>query len=283
MRRNLIRFGTIWLAMAALASLETHGPNGTASPTSAAPVYSSEVYLTGLSVPVNLTFAPDGRMCFNERCGDVRVVTAAGQLPAAVADVGPVHCSGDHGLIGVELDPDYATNRYVYVGYVQQISSNPATYRPFIERFTDVNNVGTERTMLIANLPSKTGLLHGLNNMHFGPDGKLYISIGDYGLHASYISQDLSTPIGKLLRVNKGRLRPADNPFVNAQGGHRIYAYGLRNSFDFDFHPANGSLYMTENGSSSCDELNLIVGGGNYEWPYGFADGRPTHAAGPDL
>jgi len=75
MWHTLIRFGIISLAMAALASLETPGPAGTASPANAAPVYSSEVYLSGLSFPVNLTFAPDGRMFFNERCGDVRVVT----------------------------------------------------------------------------------------------------------------------------------------------------------------------------------------------------------------
>ena len=284
MRHALIRLGVISVVVV-LALRQAPEPTATTSRAGAAPVYSSEGYLSGLSFPVNLTFAPDGRMFFNERCGDVRVVTAAGELLATpFADVGAIHCSGDHGLIGVELDPDYATNRYVYVGYVQQISTNPATYRPFIERFTDVNNVGTQRTMLVGNLPSKTGILHGLNNMHFGPEGKLYISIGDYGLHTSYISQDLSTPIGKLLRVNKeDGSAPADNPFANTQGADpRIYAYGLRNSFDFDFHPANGSLYMTENGPSSCDELNLIVAGGNYEWPHGFSlTGDPPTPLGP--
>jgi glucose/arabinose dehydrogenase len=172
------------------------------------------------------------------------------------------------------LDPDFATNGYVYIAWMERISQNPNTYKGYVERFTDVNNVGTDRTMIVGDLPTKTTDIHALNSIHFGPDGKLYISIGDNGLTTEEVqpSQDLSTPIGKLLRVNKeDGSAPADNPFVNTPGADpRIYAYGFRNSFDFTFHPENGSLYMTENGPSSCDELNLIVPGGNYEWPHGF-------------
>jgi glucose/arabinose dehydrogenase len=247
--------------------------------------FSSEVYLSGLNFPLNLTFAPDGRMFFNERCGDVRVVSAAGVLqPAPFADPGSVNCSGDHGLTGLALDPDFATNGYVYIGYVRQISSNPAVYKGFVERLTDIGGVGTERTMLVGNLPTKTTIYHGINNILFGPDGKLYISLGDDWKHASYLSQDLSSPFGKLLRVNKeDGSAPADNPFVNTPGADpRIFAYGFRNSFDYDWHPTNGAIYMTENGPSSCDELNLVVAGGNYEWPHGFTnlDGDPPMPAG---
>ena len=282
-----MRFALVSLAVVigALAVFQTSGPVANTSNVGATPVYSSEPFLSGLSFPLNLTFAPDGRMFFNERCGDVRVVSAAGELqPIPFADPGSVHCGGDHGLTGLALDPDFASNHYVYIGYVRQISTSPVSYKPFIERFTDVNGVGTERTMLIDNLPEKSGTLHGLNNIIFGPDGKLYISVGDYGLHASQVAQDLSLPMGKLLRVNKeDGSAPADNPFVSTPGADpRIYAYGLRNSFDFVFHPLNGAIYMTENGPSSCDELNIIVAGGNYEWPHGFdTAANPPAPLGP--
>jgi glucose/arabinose dehydrogenase len=285
MAPHQIRLTPIFLALAALTLLGAAGPAITTSQAQTPNPFSSEVYLSGLSFPLNLTFAPDGRMFFNERCGDVRVVSAAGVLQtASFADPGSVHCGGDHGLTGLALDPDFATNGYVYIGYVRQISTNPALYKSFVERFTDNGGAGTERTMLIGDLPNKDTIYHGINEIHFGPDGKLYISLGDDWKHASYLSQDLSSPFGKLLRVNKeDGSPPADNPFVNTPGADpRIFAYGFRNSFDYDWHPANGAIYMTENGPSACDELNLVVAGGNYEWPYGFTnlDGDPPVPAG---
>jgi glucose/arabinose dehydrogenase len=265
--------------VAVLVLLQTAGP-GTAPAANAAPLFSSEVFLSGLNFPVSPTFAPDGRMFFNERCGDVRIVDVNGQLLATpFADVGTVDCSDDHGLIGLAFDPDYATNKYVYVGYMLKVGTNPNTFQGFVERFTDVNNVGTQRTMIIDDLPTKTTPQHGLNNIHFGPDGKLYVSVGDAALHAQGVSQDLSTAFGKILRVNKeDGSAPADNPFVSTPGADpRIYAYGFRNSYDFAFHPANGGLYVTENGPASCDELNLVVAGDNYEWPEGFTSDWPGY------
>jgi glucose/arabinose dehydrogenase len=275
MGRYRFRIFLILAALAALAGFDATD-RGTETPdASAAAVYSSAPFVEGLSFPIALTFAPDGRLFYNERCNDVRIIDAAGNLlPTPFADVGPVNCAADHGLTGLALDPDYETNGYVYIAWTQRILDVPKTYKGYIERFTDVNNVGTNRTMIVGDLPTKTTDQHALNSIHFGPDGKLYISIGDNAITTEEYepSQDLTTPIGKLLRVNKeDGSAPADNPFVDTPGADpRIYAYGFRNSFDFTFHPVNGSLYMTENGPSACDELNLVVSGGNYEWPQGF-------------
>jgi glucose/arabinose dehydrogenase len=105
-------------------------------------------------------------------------------------------------------------------------------------------------------------------HIHFGPDGYLYVSIGEFGRDPEN-SQDLSTVKGKILRVNKRDGSPApDNPFLDTPGADpRIFAYGLRNSFGFTFHPRTGKLYATDNGPVRCDELNLVVPGLDYGWP----------------
>jgi glucose/arabinose dehydrogenase len=283
----------LWVALAAIAVFVGLFSEGAAPDASAGelngdlpfPVV-SEVYLSTLpvpderSIPTNLTFAPDGRLFYNERCGRVRVVLPDGTLLATpFATIPNVPCNGDYALAGLEFDPNYLNNHYVYVFFTQQTVPAPTqTVKPILRRYTDVNNVGAD-PVDIGDFPQTdpaTCCLHAANNIHFGPDGKLYISLGDYGNKLN--AQDLSVLPGKLLRVNKeDGQAPPDNPFVDTPGADpRIWAYGFRNSYDFTFRPDNGKLYMTENGFTSCDELNLVVRGGNYEWPHGFgADNKP--------
>ena len=107
---------------------------------------------------------------------------------------------------------------------------------------------------------------HKGGQIAFGPDGFLYIAVGDYDVG---VSQDLSLPIGKLLRVDKeDGTAPPDNPFVGEPNvDPRIFAYGFRESFDFAFRPETGQIYGNDNTPGSCEELNLIKAGGNYGWP----------------
>src|SRR5688500_14947023 len=116
MRHTEIRLIAAVFALVTLAASQTAGPAATTSTVEATPVYSSAPFLSGLSFPLALAFAPDGRMFFNERCNDVRVVSADGQLlPTPFADPGTVNCAADHGLTGLALNPDFATNGYVYI------------------------------------------------------------------------------------------------------------------------------------------------------------------------
>ena len=122
--------------------------------------------------------------------------------------------------------------------------------------------------------------IHNGGNLHFGPDGKLYISVGnsDDKNDAVDPAQDLGSPLGKLHRFNAAAplSTPGDNPF----SGSSIYAYGLRNSFDFDFDPISGQIFATENGDACDDEINRLLPRGNYGW-------RPDYpcddATGPNL
>lgn len=229
--------------------------------------YVVETFLSPVEFPVAMAFAPDGRLFYTEKnLGRVRVVENGVLLPDPFVTV-IVDNNGERGLLGITFDPDYETNGYVYVFH-----SNPAPLDNRVVRFTDVGGVGTNPTVLLAvtdDSPPSTN--HNGGNIHFGPDGKLYISIGDNGTN-SQNSQELDDPRGKMLRINADGTIPMDNPFYddgNPSTGNddRIYALGLRNSFDFDFHPLTGDLVATENGPSVDDEVNIILPGLNYGWP----------------
>jgi glucose/arabinose dehydrogenase len=129
---------------------------------------------------------------------------------------------------------------------------------------TDVDNKGTDLTPVLQDLPS--GDIHNSGTLQFGPDGKLYVSLGDNdkGTYA----QDLNALPGKILRVNPDGSIPADNPFVGDSGKQgAIWAYGLHNTYSFAFHPVGHQLLAVENGRGDHDELALIVRGANYGWP----------------
>jgi glucose/arabinose dehydrogenase len=222
--------------------------------------------------PVTMAFAPDGRLFYNELLnGNVRVITADGRLleePFAHVDLAPGAVPpGEIGLIGLTLDPDFESNHYVYIYFTGLIESGGGEQLTLM-RFTDVNSVGTEPTV-IGELPrTLPGVgIHVGGNIRFGPDGYLYVTIGENTVKEA--SQDLSSVLGKILRINKedGSAAP-DNPFVDQPGADpRIFAYGFRNSWDFTFHPETGEIYATENGDANCGELNRVVRGGNYGWP----------------
>ena len=238
----------------------------------------AEVVVPDANFPVNLAFAPDGRLFYTEACTgvlkDIRIVTPDDQLlPEPFAQVATAGCF-DWGLTGLALDPDFESNHYVYVHYMEMVSSFPLVAKPVVKRFTEVNNVGTDPTVILDDTPLSDPAehqFHAANNIHFGPDGYLYVSIGEMEIPDD--AQDLGSLRGKILRVNKsdGSAAP-DNPFIDdPEADPRIFAYGLRNSFDFTFHGKTGGLYATENGPDRCDELNIIVSGGNYGWPIPYA------------
>jgi len=215
--------------------------------------------------------APDGRIFYNElTTGNIRIIDPGWQLrPQAFYQL-QVATNGEQGLLGIALDPNFASNRFVYVYHsASSPLCNPGPRCNRVVRLREVNNQGTEETVLLDNIPA-TGNHNG-GNLHFGPDGKLYITIGD--AEQPNLAQDLSSLAGKILRLNPDGSIPGDNPFP----GSPVYALGLRNSFDFTFHPHTDDLWATENGPADNDEINRIVPGGNYGWPIvrGIANNPP--------
>ena len=218
-----------------------------------------EPVLNGLTDATSMAMAPDGRVFYNElRTGNVRIVDIAGGVwhlrptPFFHVDVGQ---GTEQGLLGLVLDPNFSTNRFVYIYYV----TSDGTQKRLI-RLKEVNGQGTEETPILEGVPA--GQIHNGGILRFGPDGKLYVTSGETDHHD--LAQDLGSLGGKILRLNADGSIPSNNPFGNSS---RVYAMGLRNSFGMVFHPQTGDLWVTENGPDRNDEVNRIVGGGNYGWP----------------
>lgn len=246
--------------------------------------FSEEPVVTGLDFPVAIAFAPDdGRLFFTERfSGKVRVITKPTSaqprlLPDPVYQFGPISSFFERGLLGLALDPDFQDNGFLYVYYSHR-GRNPKTdpYRHRLMRVTVKEYRGESPVALLDNLPIGNQAEFGKGNhnggsLGFGPDGKLYLSIGDLATPRN--AQDLDSFAGKILRLNPDGTAPTDNPFYDpkrpAAPRSYVYALGLRNSFDFTFEPGppgKSRLFATENGPATNDELNMIESGKNYGW-----------------
>jgi glucose/arabinose dehydrogenase len=276
MNRKLI-WSALAISFVALALSACSG--GTSSPSSP----TEEALPFGLkTVPVAnaarvsvLTFAPDGRMFVAEQLtGAIRIMNADGTMQEAPFAQLPVaiYIDLDWGLTGLALDPGFATNHFVYAFYTEpQGAPEQPVGRPKIVRFTDQNGVGVNEATITDDFPP-TPIGHpGYNangQIAFGPDGFLYASVGDYDDGKTFV-QDLSTPVGKLLRIQKtdGSAAPG-NPFINKPNADpRVFALGFREPFPFIFYPKNQLIYGTDNTPVTCEELNVIQAGKNYGWP----------------
>ena len=243
-------------------------------------LFREEVVLKGLEFPVSMVFTPDRRLLYTERfTGRIRVVEdPMSEKPRLVREplfqFSPVSGYFERGLLGIALDPEFQGNGFMYIFYSHR-GSDPVKdpYRHRLMRITAKGNHASNPIPILDNLPigsqSESGNgNHNGGNIAFGPDGKLYLSIGDLATPSN--SQDLDHFAGKILRLNPDGSAPSDNPFYDPirpdSPRSYIYALGLRNSFDFTFDPATGGLFATENAPSSNDELNIIEPGKNYGW-----------------
>jgi glucose/arabinose dehydrogenase len=217
-----------------------------------------------LAMPTAFAFAPDGRIFVCEQAGKLRVIKNGALLATPFVSL-TVDSVGERGLLGVAFDPSFATNHFVYVYYT---ATTPTTHNR-LSRFTangDVATAGSETILLdLDNLTSATN--HNGGALHFGVDGKLYISVGENATSTN--AQTTSNLLGKLLRINKDGTIPTDNPFYStATGKNRaIWALGLRNPFTFAIQPSTGRIFINDVGQSLWEEVDDGIKGANYGWP----------------
>lgn len=229
----------------------------------------------GLSHPDGMVFLPDGHtMLITERAGRLRVVKDGVLDPTPVAGLPEMDHVALGGLQDVVLHPDFAKNHLLYISYsinrLPQLGTTLAVARARYDqgRLTDVKQI------LVAEAwESPLGTYGG--RMIFGPDGMLYISVGDRdGTTSNDVSsarpqaQRLASDIGKILRVRDDGSIPPDNPFVNdpkARG--EIFTYGHRNVYGIAWDPKTGKMWTSEFGPAGGDEINRELPGHNYGWP----------------
>ena len=224
----------------------------------------TETEISGLSNPTAMEIAPDGRIFVCQQGGSLRVIKNGTLLatPFITLNVDP---NGERGLLGIAFDPNFATNNFLYLYYTVPI--DPRHNR--VSRFTangDVVVPGSETIIMeLENLTSATN--HNGGGLHFGPDGKLYVAVGENATASN--AQTLSNRLGKMLRINADGSIPTDNPFFNqAVGNNRsIWAFGLRNPFTFAFQPGTGRMFINDVGQNTWEEINDGIAGSNYGWP----------------
>ena len=212
--------------------------------------------LGGLDQPVAFTFDPSGRIWYVEKTtGEIHVADPSAGSDDLFATVPGVNGEGERGMLGIALHPNYPDRPYVYV-YATRTANG--RLRNQVLRYEDVGGAGEHRRTIMSVLASSSPYHNG-GRILFGPDGKLYVIVGD--AHSSANAQDRHELRGKILRFDPDGTVPRSNPFRSP-----VWAYGIRNSFGFTFDPETGRLWETENGPECNDEINLIRRGGNYGW-----------------
>ncbi len=243
------------------------------------PPLSLTTVVTGLSNPVDFQQPNDGtnRFFVVEQAGTIRIIQAGAVLPAAFLDIrSKVLFDGEQGLLGLAFHPNYRQNRLVYVNYVRNSSGQTQTIiAEYSASLLDPNQAdpSSERILLTVNQPFSN---HKGGQLVFGPDGFLYIGLGDGGSGGDPLGngQSLQTLLGKMLRIDVnvtsgGRQYgiPPDNPFAAGGGLPEIWAYGLRNPWRFSFDRGNTNrLFCADVGQDRFEEIDLIVRGGNFGW-----------------
>ena len=226
--------------------------------------FTDAVVAAGLNNPTAMALAPDGRIFVCQQGGALRVIKNGALLPTPFLTV-TVDSSGERGLLGIAFDPNFVSNQLVYIYYT---ATTPAIHNR-ISRFTangDVALAGSET--IIMDLPNlSTATNHNGGAMHFGPDGNLYVAVGENANAAN--AQSLSTRLGKMLRMTSTGGVPPDNPLINQTSGanQTIWALGLRNPFTFSFQRGTTRMFINDVGQNTWEEINDGIAGSNYGWP----------------
>lgn len=222
------------------------------------------VYARGFDRPTAMTFTPDGNLLIAEQDGGLWGVSP----DATVRQIAKIDTAWEYtgrGLLGLEVDPKFSRNGYLYLHYTVYGDD----VRNVVARVTldgDLRIVRGSEEILVT-LDAQETPRHTGGTLRFGPDGMLYLGVGDNAMTGS--AQSMDTRFGKLLRYHSDGTIPQDNPFYGtAESDNRaIWATGLRNPHTFAFDPDSGALYINDVGEESWEEINRGEAGANYGWP----------------
>jgi glucose/arabinose dehydrogenase len=296
---------------ALLGSLSIHGCSEGSSAidqSSAAPLtlpaQFSDALVANVDSPTALAFLPDGRLLIGSQKGQIRVVRDGALKGAAALDLSPSICTNsERGVLGIAVDPEFASNKQIFVYYTAKkhnsCATNDAKNGPVnrVSRFVyDLSSDKLSGESILLDDILSLGGNHNGGDLHFGADKNLYISVGDSGCQlndsskcggANKNSTSRSLLNGKILRIARDGSIPGDNPWLNDSGARRCgdpkgtpsyeisnskpcvetYAWGLRNPFRFAFAPDGKTFYIDDVGQNVSEEIDVGEKGANYGWP----------------
>jgi glucose/arabinose dehydrogenase len=226
------------------------------------------VVTSGLNRPWGVTALPNGRLLVTEKGGTMRIVTTTGQVSEPITGIPQVVAAGQGGLLGVTIDPEFASNRMVYWAFSEPVQGGNLTSAAK-GRLSDDERRIENATVIYRATPAYN------NNMHYGGRilvdraGNVFLSTGERSDPVTRPrAQDLNSGMGKIIRITKEGQPAQGNPFIGRNDARpEIYSYGHRNPQGIAFHPETGDLWESEMGPRGGDEVNLIQPGKNYGWP----------------
>ncbi|MDO5510855.1 MAG: PQQ-dependent sugar dehydrogenase [Weeksellaceae bacterium] len=235
-----------------------------------------ETFATGFSSPVAMANAGDQRMFVVERPGNIKIIQESGEVlsPNFLSIGNRVISGGERGLLGLAFHPEYTQNGYFYVNYTRQPDGATIIARYQVSA-TNPNLADAASETILLTIPQPYSNHNG-GTLKFGPDGYLYIGMGDGGSGGDpqNLAQNLTSLLGKMLRIDVDSGSPysipADNPYVNSSERDEIFFSGLRNPWKFSFNRENGTLWIADVGQNAYEEINKITAphtpGLNFGW-----------------
>lgn len=260
---RLSRLSTLLVA-GALGMTVCAGASSAASATAPA---SASSFTSGLKNPWGMAFLPDGRILVTQKAGALVIVSADGKsVGAPVGAVPAVDSAGQGGLLDVALDPDFATDPWVYLSFSEPgKGTDDGKSGTAVLRGRLVGNALQDGVVIFRQLPKVSGRGHYGSRLVFRGDKTLFVTLGERQKGSP--AQDLSTHLGKVVRINRDGSVPAGNPSLGAGARPEIWSYGHRNSQGAALHPTTGELWELEHGPQGGDEINIARAAGNYGWP----------------
>ncbi len=218
-----------------------------------------------LEFPWGMAALPNGDLLVTEREGRLRRISNDALVDAPIDGLpGDILVEGQGGLLGILLDPGFATNRKLYLSYSKDMGDTNTTAVISATLSDDASRLSNV-TEIFQGQPRETTYHYG-SRMAFLPDGSLIITLGD-GYRYMQDAQDPNLLHGKIARILPDGSIPSDNPFVDGSGHAAVWTYGHRNVQGLIYHPISGTLFAHEHGPKGGDELNIIEAGNNYGWP----------------
>jgi aldose sugar dehydrogenase len=226
------------------------------------------VITSALSAPWGITSLPDGRLLITQKGGQLRIATTTGTVSSPITGLPSVNSSGQGGLLGLCIDPQFTTNRMIYWVFSEQTAGGNLT-AVAKGRLSD-NETSIENSVVIYRaFPAANSNAHYGGRILFDSNGNLIVSTGERsGMSTRPLSQSITAALGKIVRITtNGQPAPGNPTFTGAGSLPELYSIGHRNPQGIAIHPTTGELWLSEFGPRGGDEINRVVAGTNYGWP----------------
>ena len=223
---------------------------------------------TALSSPWGITNLPDGRLLITEKVGRMKIVTTTGNVGNAITGIPAVNSSGQGGLLGLCLDPQFSTNRMIYWVFSENVAGGTLTAVAKGRLSSDETTIENPIVIYRAG-PAANSTAHYGGRILFDQTGNLVVSTGERSNNATRVlAQSVTGALGKIIRITTNGLPASGNPTFSQAGAlPELYSFGHRNPQGIAFHPVTKELWQSEHGPRGGDEINRVQAGANYGWP----------------